>query len=505
MNTDVESQGASIPGISRSLSCGSSLAGNNSEDDEEDLIIPIRRSQLLRFAPPKLSIQMTPYPKSTPTSCTNSPGRRLVLISSSIPQPSPLHQVVFSLPASPTNRSPEEEEMVVDTDESSAAAALWAANFVVLKLRDYEIDSDLLVLVCKGCKVAVPPKCALTHLRTDKIQLTKEHVSDLKNHIPSLNLVSGSAEIPSWEAYLALINYIGHTSSVRCGICGYCCPKMSTMDWHWSMHHKDIDGCAVKETSICDIQNFFPLWPKYFPVVPILTGLGPTDKYHLYLKQFSVEVAATDKVFPPAWSDLEVPPLLCVTLWHEHLAKFTINKLHVQNVQLLVDTAAANNKTPRLGKILSKTVSGYMQAIKKQISQTPIPALMLLMNYPRQVLSRFGCIFLKFLILEIQRRMSTIIDWVKRAAMVYMPTLSINMPCQFSSCSKNHPLPPPMPLVSLMSIVRMQKSWSLYSGLGQRSCLFLPFIPSSSHFFTLILRFSPMANTTSGLSQSRAF
>ena len=231
MDTDVESQEAFVLGISWSLSYRSSLAGDESED-EEDLIIPICQSQSLRFALPKLSIQMTPYPKSTPTSCTNSPDRRSALISSSVSQPSPLHQVVFSLPTSPTNHSPDKEEMVVDTDKSSVAVALQVANFVVLKLRDYEIKSNLPVLVCKGCKVAVLPKSAFTHVTTDKIKLTKEHVSDLKDYISILNLASGSPEILSQEAYLALIDHIGYTSGDICGICGYCCPKMSTMNWH---------------------------------------------------------------------------------------------------------------------------------------------------------------------------------------------------------------------------------------------------------------------------------
>lgn len=273
--------------------------------------------------------------------------------------------------------------MEVDTEESGAAGALRSADLVILKLRSYEIASDLSVIVCKKCQVAVSPKNLLTHVKVDGIKLTKQQITDLKDHIPTLKLASESSDIPPRSPHLGPIDHIKQVSGYECGSCGYCSPQISTMNYHWSTEHKDIGGAAVKEVSVCQVQAFFLQRPKYFPIVPILKGLAPNDKYRLYLKQFSSEVAASDKIFPGAKSDLETPPLLRVTLWHEHLAKFTIDKVKVRIIRSLVDTHAAGKTHPWLGRPLSKTIQDYMRNIREKIKKTDIPTLMLLMNYPR--------------------------------------------------------------------------------------------------------------------------
>jgi hypothetical protein len=177
--------------------------------------------------------------------------------------------------------------MDVDQIECGSEAALRSADIVVLKLGDYEIDSALSVLVCKKCKVAVPPKSLLTHIKGDGIRMTKRHLSDLNKLIPTLSLADRSSDIPPREDYLAPIDHLGHEPGFKCLVpgCGYCTPKPNTMDWHWLTKHSDIGGSGAKQICEAEIQAFFSLWPEYFPVIPILAGLAPNDKYHLYLKQ----------------------------------------------------------------------------------------------------------------------------------------------------------------------------------------------------------------------------
>jgi hypothetical protein len=104
--------------------------------------------------------------------------------------------------------------------------------------------------------------------------------------------------------------------------------------------------------------------------------------YRLYLKQYGPEITTADKTIAAPVSENEVPALLRVTLWHEHLAPFLTDKASVRNVRLLLDTQNATKKTPWLGKPLFETIKDYMQDIKQKMKKTPIPARMLLMQYP---------------------------------------------------------------------------------------------------------------------------
>jgi hypothetical protein len=163
------------------------------------------------------------------------------------------------------------------------------------------------------------------------------------------------------------------------------------MDNHWNTKHKDLGGIAAQDVSVCKVQTFFLSHPKYFAVMPVMKGLGPQDKYRLYLTQLADEVAEADATIVPAVSENQVPALLQVTLWHEHLATFTTDKATVRNTRSLVDTWAANEKTPWLGTRLSGTVTEYMQVIKRRMANIPIPARSLLMEYPRQASVSIVC------------------------------------------------------------------------------------------------------------------
>jgi hypothetical protein len=150
------------------------------------------------------------------------------------------------------------------------------------------------------------------------------------------------------------------------------------MDSHWSDMHR----YQVKDYSICKVQTIFTRNPKFFVVRPVLKGLSKDDPYRVYLTQFGPEIAEADARLPEALTENEVPPLLRVTLWHEHLAESTVDRVSVRNVRLLVDTHIAGQKFPWLGKRLYDTISGYMQDIKGKMKKVPIPARMLLMQYP---------------------------------------------------------------------------------------------------------------------------
>ena len=275
--------------------------------------------------------------------------------------------------------------MDVDAEELDEEEALRSTPYRVLQLRSYEIDSDLSILVCKDCGCGVPPKSMIVHLQTHSVKLTKPCLKNLNTFTSMIVFAETSNDFKPPPNDQAPIDYIRIQDGLKCNACRTCAGTTSTMDTHWNIAHKDIGGISAKDYSKCLVQAIFSQRPTYFSVKPVLKGLGPQDKYRLYLSQLTGELASSDASFPPAKSDKEVPPLLRVTLWHDHLALFTIDKKTIRGLRSLLDTREAEKNQPWLGKRLYQTVQGYMKDIKAKIGQIPIPALMLLMQYPRQV------------------------------------------------------------------------------------------------------------------------
>jgi len=270
--------------------------------------------------------------------------------------------------------------MNVDIEpETGSDAALRAAGLKVLDLQKGTINTNLCVLVCVTCEGGVHKKSPIVHSQTHGIKLTKQHITDLTKLIPTLRLASETTDFVSPPNDQAPIDYIKIQDGLKCNGCSYVCRTPKTMAHHWSNVHK---GEGSPDYSKSKVQTVFAKRPKFFSVLPVLTGLASDDMYRLYLSQCLPEITAADQKIIPAISQNEVPPLLRVTLWHEHLERFTKDKVSVRNVRLLIDTMNASKKTPWLGKPLYSTISSYMLDIKTKMKKILIPARMLLMQYP---------------------------------------------------------------------------------------------------------------------------
>jgi hypothetical protein len=269
--------------------------------------------------------------------------------------------------------------MDVDEGEAQDRSALCAAGLVVMELGKFNIESDLSVLVCTTCQAGIHKSSAIVHGQTHGVRLTKLQIADLNKLVPTLRLANSTKDFPSPPNDEAPIEHLKVQDGIRCHACTYSCRTANTIEKHWSDNHRDFGRV---DHSKCKVQSIFAASPIFFVVRPILSRLAPDDKYRLYLTQFEAEIAEADKHIVPPISENEVPPLLRVTLWHEHLAPYTTDKVSVRKLRYLLDTHRANNKTPALGKPLYNTITAYMQDIKRKMRNTPIPARMLLMQYP---------------------------------------------------------------------------------------------------------------------------
>lgn len=103
-----------------------------------------------------------------------------------------------------------------------------------------------------------------------------------------------------------------------CNICGYCCILDNTLMVHFSILHKGVPGHSKANSKPVKVQAFFARRPKYFAVTHILRGHEEDNLFSAYLQQCAPEIEAT-KILNPPLNPNEVPSLLKVTQWHEHL------------------------------------------------------------------------------------------------------------------------------------------------------------------------------------------
>jgi hypothetical protein len=176
------------------------------------------------------------------------------------------------------------------------------------------------VLICLTYGATVHKNSPIVHVQTHGIKLSKENVQELNNLILTLELAKANKDFPSPPQDQALINHIKIQSGLKCLACNYVCRRSNTMDTHWSDEHLGQE----QDTADSKVQTIFTKRPRFFVVQPVLKGLGPQNKYCLYLSQFLPQIAKADKVIvSPMGTENEVPALLCITLWHEHLAPFS--------------------------------------------------------------------------------------------------------------------------------------------------------------------------------------
>lgn len=119
-----------------------------------------------------------------------------------------------------------------------------------------------------------------------------------------------------------------------------------------------------------------------FEVTPTLANLDKGNLYELYLKQFTPTLSSTH-IFPPPTSVNEVPPLLKITQWHEHLQTFIDTCSKVQFLMSLVKIPTSNHGDPDLGKPLGTLVEQYLKNIQVQANSASIGLKCLLMECPR--------------------------------------------------------------------------------------------------------------------------
>ena len=152
--------------------------------------------------------------------------------------------------------------------------------------------------------------------------------------------------------------------------CNYCCVSKDTMQGHWKDSHKgqhrrehgwesDLESDFWTSASVQRLLS-----SSYFVVNPSLTNTPSGDVYHVYLHQYGPQLQECKTLFLQPTSEFEIPPLLRITGWHEHLADYTKSLRSVARIRSLMLPPRKENSRSWRGQTLMDIIQTYMQVIQ---------------------------------------------------------------------------------------------------------------------------------------------
>jgi len=201
---------------------------------------------------------------------------------------------------------------------------------------------NCIICISTECQRALEPSSAPAHLHTvHDIPLTTTQKEGLNKLFAELDVarVPTDMEIPrDIPVELPGLKVI---SGFGCNYCTYCAGAEGTMRNHWQDMHRDREGTFHKGAYHKGfIQFFFKSAQKYFEVRKAST-MDIDNPFHLYHSQNPTLFDVRPRVYVTP-SQKEIPPLLCVTQWHEHLANVIRSPDKVRRVRSVMQLPCQN-------------------------------------------------------------------------------------------------------------------------------------------------------------------
>ena len=348
----------------------------------------------IRGRGPHLQVRTTPYKRTGDSSSqSSSPSRRtslgtlsplLPLSHLSVqPVPSPLNQVAFSYPNSPTPPHSDNEMNVDDTEPPlDEEEVLAKASFAIVLLPHLQTTPPTRLLICTKCQHGILPSSLLSHSSGHNIKLLPADKENLQKIADNSSFLTDSEEVINPTPPCAPIEGILAQNGLACDHCSYCSTGLRTMQNHFSAMHKDVPGYAKANSKSVRVQAFFSRRPKYFAVTPILRGLNNDDLFSVYLRQCAPEIDSLRILNPPITPN-EVPPLLKVMQWHEHLKDYTTDRDSVRKLLELTKLPTSKEGEVWMGSPLRTTIEGYMKDVRRKANNASLGIRCLLKECPR--------------------------------------------------------------------------------------------------------------------------
>jgi len=278
------------------------------------------------------------------------------------------------------------DSKVDDTESEDPEEILFAkAGFQIIMLHHIKTFPASRLLACVQCLTGTSPTSVLEHCKKKHdIVLTRSTQCSLQKILHEGNFKAQSTDVESPKHPSAPFDGLMIQNGFKCNICSYCSISLRTMANHHSSKHKGAQGSSKENSEDAEVQAFFSKHPKYFAVISSLHGLEENDLFAIYLKNEVPKIEGFKHSNPPLTVN-EVPPLLKLMQWHQHLAPYIGDRKTAQ--QLLEIWTLPTSKDPNfwLGKRLRSTIQGYMKDIRTKTHSVPSGIKRLLKTCPRYV------------------------------------------------------------------------------------------------------------------------
>ena len=242
-----------------------------------------------------------------------------------------------------------------------------------------------LLIVCSTCQLGLTPKSAILHARNKhRIPLDKNQKKSIQAILDQSSIIKKPGDTVPPKFPCPPINGLEQKQGLTCTLCKHCCIEKSSMQQHFSMDHKNSFYTPKNSSKAVTVQAFSSQNCAYFQMSPVLSGMSQDNLFAVYLKQHVPLIDSLHLINPPLDHN-EVPPLLKVTQWHEHLALFMDKDK--DKVRLLLELTQpptqAEDENSWLGKLLCNTIEAYMKDAAHKGNSSPVGLQRLLMECPR--------------------------------------------------------------------------------------------------------------------------
>ena len=232
----------------------------------------------IRGRGPHLQVRTTPYKRTGDSSSqSSSPSRRTSLGTLSpllplshlsvqpVPVPSPLNQIAFSCPNSPT---PPHSDNEMDVDDSELPAdqpklpldeeeVLAKASFAIVPLPYLQTTPPTRLLICTKCQHGILPSSLISHSNGHNITLLPEDKKNLQMIVNNSTFLDDSEEVNTPIPPCAPIEGILVQNGFACTLCSFCSLAIRTVQNHYYAIHKDVLGPAKSHSKAVQVQALF--------------------------------------------------------------------------------------------------------------------------------------------------------------------------------------------------------------------------------------------------------
>lgn len=244
------------------------------------------------------------------------------------------------------------------------------------------IHSHFNIVLCIACQCAKIPSNLSGHMKTHGIHITSENQIALQELFETYH-ITNDTNIPAPPPKGPPVEGLQiHDNGFCCNFCSYCSPGRRAFQTHWSNHHNSIQLPTEDRSHTGFIQTFFnPLPQRYFEVNPLLAKVSSEDVYAIFIR----DIKSNFNPFPtnPAINSHEIPPLLKVTDWHNHLQEYCSDCSKRKKLMTLTTLPTRPSKTGL--DSLGDLVLTYLKEIGKLSKKMTLNMKCLLMECPRFV------------------------------------------------------------------------------------------------------------------------